>query len=83
MQLVLEVVDVSWKGFDLTIGKKLPHKIIRITDSAKEDLKIWHCFLEHVNGRTMLHVKTIEDSETLHMYTDSSKTGYGGTFRKK
>ena len=69
--------------YDLTIGKKLPHKIIRITDSAKEDLKIWHDFLDHFNGRTMLSVKTIEDSETLHMYTDSSKTGYGGTFRKK
>ena len=38
---------------DLTCGVKQQHHCIRITNSVKEDLNIWHNFLREYNGRTL------------------------------
>ena len=65
-----------------TIGKTSPHSRILITDCMKADLKIWLEFLESYNGKSIISPLPVASSQELHFYTDSSKSGYGGTFNK-
>lgn len=46
----------------------------------KEDLFLWKEFLTNYNGITIIKNRENVDSVSLHMFSDSSKTGYGGTF---
>ena len=65
---------------DLTIGITKPFYYIRLTHEVKLDLETWHNFLHTFNGKTMIYEPSISDSECLHMYSDASKLGFGGTY---
>jgi len=47
----------------------------------KSDLKVWKTFLCHYNGITLIKPLSETSSEQIHLYTDSSKLGYGGTYQ--
>jgi len=64
--------------YNAMIGKKKWAKII-ISESIKEDLRIWSSFLKQHNGKTIIHREKPLSSPELHLYTDSSVHGYGGT----
>ena len=66
--------------YDLTKGIAKPFYFIRITKEVKEDLKIWEMFLKNFNGKTIIRELPVNDSLTLHMYSDASKLGFGATF---
>ena len=66
--------------YDLTKGIAKPFYFIRITKEVKEDLKIWEMFLKNFNGKTIICELPVNDSLTLHMYSDASKLGFGATF---
>ena len=65
---------------DLTIGKSNPNSQVGIPTWAREDLIYWKAFLDLYNGRNLYHFLWRGTSEDLHFFTDSSKSGYGGTF---
>ena len=66
--------------YDHTIGIKKPFHFVRITSSIKQDLQIWYQFLYHYNGISMIKEPTFGDSNTLHMWSDASKIGFGATY---
>ena len=66
--------------YDLTKGIAKPFYFISITKEVKEDLKIWEMFLKNINGKTIIRELPVNDSLTLHMYSDASKLGFGATF---
>ena len=66
--------------YDMTILTRKPHHYIRLTKSAKQDLDTWFHFLEHYNGKTIIHKPSRADSQSVHLYTDASKTAFGGTY---
>ena len=65
--------------YNMTIQTRKPHHYIRLTKSAKQDLDTWFHFLEHYNGKTIIHKPSRADSQSVHLYTDASKTAFGGT----
>lgn len=65
---------------DHTIGIQKPHFFIRVTKAIKADLQVWASFLKHFNGKSFMYAKLVSHSNTIHMYTDASHHGYGGTF---
>ena len=69
--------------YDATIGVANPNHFIRITKPIKEDLLTWKKFLSEYNGITLISVAEKFDLKSLHMYTDSSNSGFGGTFMRK
>ena len=46
----------------------------------KGDLKLWGMFLHDYNGITIIREHSISNSKKLHMVSDASKQGFGGTF---
>ena len=66
--------------YNATIGITKPYHYIRITKQIKEDLLLWKEFLDKYNGITIIKPREKVDSISLHMFSDSCKTGYGGTF---
>ena len=66
--------------YDCTMGKTHPYSKIQLSDEVKADLKIWKKFLQDYNGITIIN-NYVCSSQELHFFTDSSKTGFGGTFR--
>ena len=68
---------------DKTIGKTSPQAIVKLDDQTKKDLKIWEVFLKSYNGRTLLSFVHSVNSRSIHMYSDSSKSGYGATCGKR
>lgn len=66
---------------DATIGITKPHYYIKLTKKIKEDLSLWNMFLSKFNGISLITPKEKFTSNELHMYSDSSHIGYGGTFR--
>ena len=68
---------------DKTVGKTSPSSKIILDDETKEDLKTWQLFLAKYNGRSLLAFSNVCSSSELHMFSDSSKSGYGATFGKK
>ena len=65
---------------NLTSHKNNPNSLIPIPPWAKEDLSLWISFLSRFNGRALYNFAWLGDSSSTHFYSDSSKTGYGGTF---
>lgn len=64
--------------YDLTIKARAPHHMIRLTVSAKEDLKAWLSFLQHFNGKVLMLRDVWVSSDLLDLYTDSSGSiGFG------
>ena len=39
---------------DATIGVRKPHHLVRITHGIRADLTLWHTFLSHYNGVTII-----------------------------
>ena len=46
----------------------------------KQDLDTWFHFLQNYNGITMIRCQSNEDSHSVHLFTDASKTAFGGTY---
>ena len=65
---------------DLTIGIQKPHYFIRLNKDTKDDLQMWLKFLSFYNGITMIRPLQIVDSNSLHMFSDASKVGFGATY---
>jgi hypothetical protein len=68
---------------NLTIGLKQPHHHRKLNLEARADLKAWAVFLEHFNGRAFFPSGTTHSSSSLHLFTDASNLGFGGTFGTK
>lgn len=66
--------------YDTTIGLKKSYSKIKLVNNIKADLEIWYKFLQSYNGVTILSQKTLKSSIKLHLFTDSSKFGYGAVF---
>ena len=66
--------------YDIQIGINKPHHFIRITSEVKQDLEIWYHFLENYNGQSIIRKPPFGDSNTLHMWSDASKLGFGATY---
>ena len=66
--------------YDLTMQATKPHHYIRLTKSVKQDLDTWFHFLQHYNGITMIRCPSHADSHSVHLFTDASKTAFGGTY---
>ena len=61
-------------------GLSHPRTKVHISDETALDLELWKQFLSQYNGRTLLSFGEVRTSAELHMYSDSSKGGYGATF---
>ena len=59
---------------------KLPNHHGKLTIESKKDLQTWLDFLSEYNGRTYFRMLGILDSPQLHLYSDSSKLGFGAVF---
>ena len=68
---------------DKTVGKSSPSSKILLDSETKEDLKTWQLFLSKFNGRNLLAFSNVWSSSELHMFSDSSKSGYGASFKTK
>lgn len=66
---------------DLTMGKSNPNSYIKFPKWVNDDLRLWKTFLDNHNGRSTFNFRWCTDSQLLHFTTDSSKSGFGGTFR--
>ena len=66
---------------DLTMGKNNPNSYIKFPEWVKEDLGLWKLFLDKFNGRSTFNFRWTTNSQLLHFATDSSKAGFGGTFK--
>lgn len=67
--------------YDLTIKADKPFHKISINNQTRQDLLIWHTFLQSYNGISLITPHYLVDSETLHLYSDASpKFGYGVTY---
>ena len=64
---------------DTTIGISVPYHYVTITPEAKKDIKMWHTFFAHHNGKT-LFISQTQDSVTLNLYSDASKKACAATF---
>ena len=60
--------------------KYKPYWHIRITQSARKDLQMWHTFLINFNGITIIQQPSVAESNALNLYTDASDYGYGGCY---
>ena len=58
--------------YDLTIGVSKPHHKIRLTSESRSDLTLWHTFLTHYNGCTLLTGDRFVSSTTLKLYSDAA-----------
>ena len=64
---------------DATVGKTSPLSRVRLSPGVREDLKLWREFLAHFNGRGLLSYGDTLSSGDLHMFSDSSLSGFGAT----
>ena len=67
--------------YEQQIKVKKPFHLIRLTKETKDDLRIWHLFLKFYNGKSIISLPSFENSNTLHMWSDASKAGFGATFQ--
>ena len=67
---------------NLTIGKLNPNQIIKIHNSAKQDLLMWANFLNNHNGRTIIRPLSNVISSQINLCADASKIGFGATYGK-
>ena len=68
--------------YNQTIGVFNPSHLLKITPEIKEDLFMWKEFLDKYNSVTVIPTREYLTSNTSHMYTDSCKKGFAGTFDK-
>ena len=50
---------------------------------ARADLRTWHLFLEHIKGNALFPSNIVHSSASLHLFTNASNLGFGGTFDNK
>lgn len=58
--------------YDVMITIKRPHHRLNITESIKEDLKMWLTFLDNFNGVSYIPPCTWFENERLQLFTDSA-----------
>ena len=69
---------------DLTVGVRLPHHHVRISQSVRSDITLWLQFLESFNNKSIFLHKEWVDANSLRLLTDASGSiGYGGTLGSK
>ena len=68
--------------YNATIGVEKPYHYIKINEYIKKDLTMWKTFLDNYNGIAFIHHKPSINSNDTHLFTDSSKTGFGATYDK-
>ena len=66
---------------DASMGDRHPERVIPITLDIKLDLEIWEDFLVNFNGKSIINPPLSLPEEVLHIYSDSSLSGFGGYFR--
>ena len=67
---------------DLTRGHQIS-ATISLSESAKADLRIWAEFLAHYNGISVMTESPKCDSNTIHLLSDASDLGFGGSYAKQ
>jgi len=67
---------------DTTLGVSTPFHYVTVSPQARKDIKMWHTFFEHHNGKTIFLNET-NDSETLNLFSDASKKACAATFQDK
>jgi hypothetical protein len=66
---------------DLTIGMISPHHFIRLTNSVKDDLRVWLSFLSEYNCKSFFLADNWSNSHKLSLYTDAAgSVGFGAIF---
>jgi hypothetical protein len=65
---------------NLTLGKSNPYHKVRLNVQAKCDLRAWLFFLQSFNGRCFFHDDPWQPNQSLHLYSDASKLGFGAVF---
>lgn len=68
---------------DLASSTTIPYYYIRLTKSAKEDMKVWLEFLDQYNGITFFRHNKVVCSNEINMLSDASKLGFGASFGNK
>ncbi|XP_050390001.1 uncharacterized protein LOC126808959 isoform X3 [Patella vulgata] len=70
--------------YDLTIGVAKPYYKVRLNNSAKADIRIWHQFMQGFNGRCMFMSDAWLASDYLKLFTDAaSSKGYAAVLNSK
>ena len=64
---------------DATIGVKLPHHHIRVTNAMLQDLLVWQQFLKEFNGSSMI-TQSWSHATYFNLYTDAAGTEGFGAF---
>ena len=67
----------------LTKGLRRPHHRVRLSASAKEDMRMWLTFIEQYNGKSLFLSDRWESSVSLKFFTDASNLGYGAIFQDR
>ena len=67
--------------YDLLKGVKKPWYLLRLSKAVKQDLDLWEQFLLHYNGITIISHKPHLLSRDIHLTSDASKWGFGGTYQ--
>ncbi|KAK6175768.1 hypothetical protein SNE40_014161 [Patella caerulea] len=63
--------------YDLTIGVKKNYYMIRLTNAAKADLKVWYRFMQSFNGRCMFSNDAWVGSDHIKLFSDAAQSkGY-------
>ena len=87
LQFVVNVITAGRcfirRLINLTVGKRHPAQRIIIDETIREDLSMWLNFFRNYNGKNLIQHQFVTNSIALHFYTDSCKSGYGGTFGRK
>ena len=69
---------------DLTKGITRPYYYIKLTKEARADLRAWHEFISHFNGKCLLLNDRWVASDKICFYTDAaSSIGYAAVFGTK
>jgi hypothetical protein len=66
-----------------TLGIKKPFHYVTVNTEAHKDIKMWLLFFQFYNGKTFFLSEFIENSISLHLYTDASKQACAATFGSK
>ena len=62
--------------------KHQPRSAIAVSKGMKDDLRVWTNFLNNYNGKTIISERKIFSSHDHTIWTDSSMSGFGGTFHE-
>lgn len=66
--------------YNATIGIKKSYFLIRVTNSIKEDARVWLQFIENYNGKTPFPDLDWSPNDALNLFTDSCGSCGGGAF---